>query len=405
MGNKCKCLLILLFSSCLYMCDTSNSKKKSAGLEIEIENLLKIQSIKYGDTKYLKSSKIVKLETIDENLIGGLTQIELYDNKFYILDKYLYASNLLIFDLDGNYLNKIGTRGGGPMEYLNISSFFIDEKEGVINVVDGLTFTIIQYDKNGVFLNKIKHNNPHLNFISKAKVMDNNIFCYSGTNWEGNNMYFIVDKKDFSITKKLRKYPGKYTNHFIIKFCTHPFTYIDGEFHFGAIFTDTIFSLRNDTVTPYIIAKNKKNINLSELQQELEKDEYNYGKTIEKIAKVNKYNTGTFNYFENKRYILRDFITNENLLTAILWDKKEHEGVYITKYTQCCSPDLSSFISTSGNMVIQVWNNKAIQMFKDEMDENIINLDDYPSEVIDQIRNHDIEEDNPFLILHEFKEN
>lgn len=56
----------------------------------------------------------------------------------------------------------------------------------------------------------------------------------------------------------LRRYSGEYTNHFMVNIGTHPFTYIDGEFHFGALFTDTIFSFRNDTIAPYIIAKSKK---------------------------------------------------------------------------------------------------------------------------------------------------
>ncbi|WP_277754667.1 6-bladed beta-propeller [Bacteroides sp. 1_1_14] len=88
------------------MCDVSNSKNESTDFVIEIEHLPKIQSIKYGDTKYFKSSKIVKLEALDENLIGGIIQIELYDNRFYILDKYSYRSNLYVFDLAGNYLNR-----------------------------------------------------------------------------------------------------------------------------------------------------------------------------------------------------------------------------------------------------------------------------------------------------------
>lgn len=97
-----KYILILLFSLCLYMCDTSNSKNESTELfEMETDHFLKVQSIKYGDTKYFKSIKIVKLETLDENLIGGIIQLELYDNKFYILDKYLSVSNLFVFEFRG----------------------------------------------------------------------------------------------------------------------------------------------------------------------------------------------------------------------------------------------------------------------------------------------------------------
>lgn len=43
-------------------------------------------------------------------------------------------------------------------------------------------------------------------------------------------------------------------------------------------------------------------------------------------------------------------------------------------------------------------------MFKNEMDENRIKMSDYPPEVIDQIKNYNTEDDNPLLILYEFKD-
>lgn len=404
MKIKYKSVLILLLSSSLYMCNTPHSKNESAGFEIETKRMLNVQSIKYGDTKYFKSSKIIKLETTDENLIGEIAQVEFCENRFYVLDKRLSISNLLVFDLNGKFLSKIGTIGEGPDEYLNISSFFVDDKAGIINIIDGLTSTVVQYDKEGNFRGKIRHNNPHLNFTEKALPIENLLFCYSKTNWEGNYMYFIADKNDFSLLKVIRTYPGKYTEHYMINFCVNPFTYIDGEVHFGALFTDTIFSLRNDSIAPYTIIKSKKNIDIHEMLKELEKDNYDYGMTFDRIAKENRYNTGTANYFENSRYIMRDFFGVEYFLDATLWDKKEKKGVYISGYTPCSGPDLFPFISSFGNTVIQVWNNMTIQMFINEMDAGRIKASDYPPEVIDLVRKHNTEEDNPLLILHEFKD-
>ena len=38
-------MLVMLFSSCFYMCDVSNSKNESTDFVIEIEHLPKIQSM------------------------------------------------------------------------------------------------------------------------------------------------------------------------------------------------------------------------------------------------------------------------------------------------------------------------------------------------------------------------
>lgn len=44
-------------------------------------------------------------------------------------------------------------------------------------------------------------------------------------------------------------------------------------------------------------------------------------------------------------------------------------------------------------------------MFKDKIAENKMEAISYPSGMIEQIRDYNAEEDNPFLILHEFKDN
>jgi hypothetical protein len=403
MNKKMKYILIIALLLCFHTCKKKQDIHCETDTvhEIEITSLSNIESIRYGDSIYLKNSKIIKLESADASLIGEIGQIEIFDNKIYILES--LTSNLLIFNMDGNYLGKIGEKGTGPGEYLNILSFYTDKETTTINIIDNLNSAIFQYGINGQFLRKIKHNNHFLNFVKKAQIVGDKLFCYSGTNWLGNNMYIVLNKKNLSTIKEIRKYPGNYTEYRSFGFCYQPYTHTNGVLHFGALFTDTIFSYQKDTISPYLVLKDKRNINPEYLEDRLVENQYNYFSVVEELVNENKYNVGILNYFENKRFILCDFRTKKSSRNGILWDKKERKGVYISKYLHN-TPDLSLFISAFSNKIIRVWNNMDIEMFKEELNSNKSLENEYPNEIISLVLEHNTEEDNPMLILYEFKD-
>lgn len=391
--------IFLIFLFVFYMCSKSTIKNGEDILEIDITNLPK-KTIGYGDSIYLKSSRVVELATTDASLIGQIHQLEIFDNKIYILDG--LTSTILVYDLDGRYVNKIGMKGSGGGEYLNVNSFYIDEKENTINIVDNLRSTVLRYSKEGHFMQKIGHNNSSLNFAKKIKVIGDLLFCYAATNWDGNNMYFIADKNNLSKLKEVRKYVGNYTVTRSFNFSNQPFACIDGELHFSSLFTDTIFSYKNDTIFPCIIIKNKPNVSSTILNKRLEDCQYDYRYIIKEILRENTYNTGILNYFENKRYVLCDFMVKDKPIEAILWDKIKKQGIYLDDYSYGLG--LSYFISTSNNTIIRVWDAMDIHLFQEELTKNKTLESEYPVEIIELINSYNSEEDNPILLLYEFKE-
>lgn len=80
-----KLLSICSLSIVLYNC---HSRKSLDEIDtIQFSNLKKIESVTFGDSNYLDSSFLVKLETNAESLIGNIAQIEVYNNNIYI---YIY---------------------------------------------------------------------------------------------------------------------------------------------------------------------------------------------------------------------------------------------------------------------------------------------------------------------------
>jgi hypothetical protein len=83
-------------------------------------------------SEILKQS-FIKLETTDDCLLGFFDQITSTENLLLILDD----NKVFVFDKKGSYITQINRKGQGPGEYLDIESFFINEKDDVICLIDG----------------------------------------------------------------------------------------------------------------------------------------------------------------------------------------------------------------------------------------------------------------------------
>ena len=92
----------------------------------------------------VKINSIIRLETLDNALIGEVTKIIFYDDKFYILDR-MIGKSLFVFDKNGNFLSK-AKRGRGPGECLDPWDFIIDPVNQTISLWDQASYQMIKYD-------------------------------------------------------------------------------------------------------------------------------------------------------------------------------------------------------------------------------------------------------------------
>ncbi|MBP6468741.1 MAG: 6-bladed beta-propeller [Fusobacteriaceae bacterium] len=87
----------------------------------------------------------IALETNDDCLIGSPAQVQIIDNRIFVLDTY-YAKKLFVFELDGKFVMQVGVRGGGPKEYSVPSSFKINNQSETIIIHDSDRNKLIEYD-------------------------------------------------------------------------------------------------------------------------------------------------------------------------------------------------------------------------------------------------------------------
>ena len=144
--------------------------------------------------------RYVPLETTDDCLMN---------NEFYIMQytgEDIITSGIFHFDKNGKFLNKIGSKGQGPEEYLQDLFAFGDWKNKLLYVQNWTTLTCYGFD--GTFVRSIP--TPQLN-MGAAGLFDENHILYS------NDIYY-ADKANpiqlYMVDSQNGKTVSKWRGHF-----------------------------------------------------------------------------------------------------------------------------------------------------------------------------------------------
>jgi hypothetical protein len=158
--------LIFLVVSC-----SRNSKKDGETVIIKIDLSANQNEKSIADFQSRFTIRLIPLETANASLIGGIAQIVVTEKDIFIVNaEGLGKFNVLRFDMNGKFLNKIDRTGQGPQEYIWINSIAVSDNK--LYVSDNMGKQILQYDFAGNFLNKfpVEHNAYQL-FVDQSGRM------------------------------------------------------------------------------------------------------------------------------------------------------------------------------------------------------------------------------------------
>lgn len=147
-------------------CSNLQTQKDVINLESSIENAAVMQA-----SDIIDNIQYVALETTDESILGGLEKIVPTKDYFFIQDLYM----LYMFDCKGKFISRIGNKGQGQSEYIELSDFDIDDEN--IYILDGSKSNILRYSYENQFLGSIyiKHSNSYISNIIKTQ---DGFICY-----------------------------------------------------------------------------------------------------------------------------------------------------------------------------------------------------------------------------------
>lgn len=156
------------------------------------------------------SLEYIKLQTDSLSILSNVNgeDVKFFENFILVKDD---RSNLLKFDLSGNFLNRIGAIGKGPGEYIDIDDFTVLTQDSLIVLNNRLESKFMFYDYNGNYISqkKLDFQTENLYEFNNYIVGVNSFLFRSYSNF---NTFSIFDKKGNLKTQLLYKTDEDYLN-------------------------------------------------------------------------------------------------------------------------------------------------------------------------------------------------
>lgn len=238
--------ILVILISC-----SSPDKTRLTDFFIPIQNYKEINITDISD-----SLEYISLETKPESLIVLIQDLIHFENKFYVLD---FQGKILVFGQRGKFLYQIGSKGEGPGEFNDLTSFAIDKerKELYLSSYN----RIIKYTLTNQFIEEKKF--PF--YIEYIHWYDNNIHIIGGEDGKKRGNQFVNQRSLFKINPNLSildSFPifkikldhelgatFPYKNYISIV-NSDKFIYVPSLIN-EKIIRDTVFNFQNDTLIPW----------------------------------------------------------------------------------------------------------------------------------------------------------
>ncbi|WP_170179755.1 6-bladed beta-propeller [Flavivirga rizhaonensis] len=381
----------ILFTIVLLLCFSSCKKIVNELDNVNLEHIKVDIQEKYpeGDFKeYFSSSKIIALETTERSIFSKIDRISLHKDKIFILDRNTDA--VLIFSNTGKFLNKIQYIGKGPMEYISLHDFTIDENRGHIILYTDRPYKLITYTIEGQFLKEEKIKGFYFNMGFK----DNNLFLLVK---EKKDKMFLEYNLETQAKKRFVDLNEK-DEFFFNLVIESPNIIRSKNVFISQLYSETIYEYDGNEVKPkYFVdyGEQKAPDNI------INKFEKNYQGLYEYITE-NNYGFGISNFRESKDYVTFNFYNNMIVIYSKVLKKSKAFSFFENENDQL--PFYNYFAHDGDdNKIISIY--PAIE-FKDQMSiykkeiKPWDKIPDYIKEIDEKLSSND----NPLLIVYTFKE-
>jgi len=232
-----KASLIIIFLFLIFSCSQKSGNQPTKQI-IELGSILENSP----DDHVYKDIRYVKLETNPDILLGDNLYFQKREDKLYILDR-AHQKSLLIFNIDGKFVKKVGVSGNGPGEYPAANDFVL--RNDTIDILSnaGPKSTIYSYSEKGDFIQK-----KELNYLAFSFEFVHNQYYAMNTSFNKpmhDHRLYLLDREGNEIKKLLPN-----NTKINMPLGEQSFSLYGNQVLYFEPFNNTIYELQPDTIIP-----------------------------------------------------------------------------------------------------------------------------------------------------------
>ncbi len=237
----------LILVSCFISC-TSPEKPVTGSIDFPVTinlNLSEAVEDSMNLSEIARKVEYIPLKTTDSSLLGYFRKFAITEDCFFIVNDL----SVLIFDDEGNYINRLFSIGSGPGEAAAYC-IAVDERGGRVFVYDHKLSNVKIYDFHGGYLKTMKESIRHPGtWVYSIGFFNNNLLVHTTQRPHAKYLYSSIDLSNDSIRVLCRNY-RTYSKSQEKKTPYSPYDYhyqiTDSTILYKETYSDTIFSVNKD---------------------------------------------------------------------------------------------------------------------------------------------------------------
>lgn len=236
---------LLLFSLfCLFLCCCTSKQN-----ELQSPSNMETISITDFETTYGKLSdfaeevKMIPLEFTDKSILGEIKKIVMSDKFIFVMER-TNKEGVYAFNRTGKFLYRIGTRGQGPGEFVDLADFSINEDEGLIYLYDQPRTKVLAFTFDNKFVKDIQMNY----YASRFEYQNGLFYLYKEHASYGTPLYSLAIKDQNG--KLVEQYYPMLKNADAMHIHDCIFRKRENDILFAQHLIDSVFTLSKKELTP-----------------------------------------------------------------------------------------------------------------------------------------------------------
>lgn len=345
-------------------------------------------------SKFVTNYTIIPLETTAESLIGKIDELIVFNEKILVLDKHVTRS-LLQFDLDGNFVRRIGKLGKGKGEFIQPIALTIDYNRELIAVLCCNTRKLIFFNDSGIFNSEIKL--PTISGLNDVAIVGDKIYIDKLPLGTTKDEYLLYQLNHKGLVEQKFISNNIYRNGFR-RFYSFNSTFSCMKNHavFYKPLMNTIFKIEKSGVDEAYNIKTEEAYSKDEIKQINAMSIKKFSETIRNLSSQ-KF-LGVSYYIENTELTYIEYQCQLYTRRVLIPQKTENAVVFKTFVDDITNIPQVNFISSYKNSFVRILSNKSLELLINNIQSGNYNQI-YPDIKRITLNN------NPVLIVYECENN